>query len=372
MNKFVLLPLLLSILIVSGCVDEVPEVLPTPVMDSQDLESSSMAAADEESQASESEAPETTPLASCWCTVYFTGEDDVEGSLVEFINSSQSTIHAAIYDLSLPAVANAIINASERGVNVVLIMDDKQAERDASLYNYLNDSGILVALDNSKSNLMHNKVVVADGERIWAGSTNPTYNGVNLNNNNALIIESPELADNYIVEIEEMWLEYQLDNKTVMGTPHSLVEIQGITVENYFAPEDGVEDEILSELDSASSSIYFMIFTFTSDPIEQKLVEKYNQGLDVKGIFEKRQTYSEYAAYEPLLNASVPVIVDENGYTMHHKVFIIDNSTTITGSYNPTKAANTKNDENVLIIHDPEVTQEFLDEFDKLWCDWCD
>jgi phosphatidylserine/phosphatidylglycerophosphate/cardiolipin synthase-like enzyme len=39
----------------------------------------------------------------------------------------------------------------------------------------------------------------------------------------------------------------------------------------------------------------------------------------------------------------------------------------ITGSFNPTKAGDTKNDENVLIIHDENVTNQYLEEFEKVW-----
>jgi len=215
---------------------------------------------------------------------------------------------------------------------------------------------------------MHNKVIVVDGARVWTGSTNPTENGVN--NNNTLVIESAVIAENYVTEIEEMYMQYQLgETKMVKPTPHPVTEIDGVVVENYFAPEDNVEDRILEELDNASSSIYFMVFTFTSNPIEQELIEKYNAGVDVKGIFEARQT-GAYSAFDPMLQAGIPVIKDQNGCTMHHKVFIIDNSTTITGSFNPTKAADTKNDENIVIVHDAGFTSEYLDEFNKLWSEW--
>jgi phosphatidylserine/phosphatidylglycerophosphate/cardiolipin synthase-like enzyme len=51
---------------------------------------------------------------------------------------------------------------------------------------------------------------------------------------------------------------------------------------------------------------------------------------------------------------------------MHHKVFIIDNNTIITGSFNPSKAANEKNDENILIINNKDIAKRFLEEFDYL------
>ena len=54
---------------------------------------------------------------------------------------------------------------------------------------------------------------------------------------------------------------------------------------------------------------------------------------------------------------------------MHHKVFIIDNQTVETGSFNPTKGADSVNDENILIMHDEDVTQMYLREFKELYND---
>lgn len=51
---------------------------------------------------------------------------------------------------------------------------------------------------------------------------------------------------------------------------------------------------------------------------------------------------------------------------MHHKVFIIDGKTVVTGSFNPTAGGNTRNDENILIIEDEEIAELFLEEFDKV------
>jgi len=52
---------------------------------------------------------------------------------------------------------------------------------------------------------------------------------------------------------------------------------------------------------------------------------------------------------------------------MHHKVFIIDNETVITGSFNPTKNADLRNDENILIIHNKWIAKKYLKEFEKVW-----
>ncbi|PIZ50622.1 hypothetical protein COY27_06455 [Candidatus Woesearchaeota archaeon CG_4_10_14_0_2_um_filter_33_13] len=54
---------------------------------------------------------------------------------------------------------------------------------------------------------------------------------------------------------------------------------------------------------------------------------------------------------------------------MHHKVFIIDNRTVITGSYNPTGGGDKSNDENILIVEDEEIAGRFVEEFIKVRLD---
>ena len=49
------------------------------------------------------------------------------------------------------------------------------------------------------------------------------------------------------------------------------------------------------------------------------------------------------------------------------KVFIIDESTVIFGSYNPSKNGNERNDENLLIIHDERLAEAFSVEFSRVW-----
>ena len=51
---------------------------------------------------------------------------------------------------------------------------------------------------------------------------------------------------------------------------------------------------------------------------------------------------------------------------MHHKVFIIDEEVVITGSMNPSKGGDTRNDENVLIIKDKEIARVFMEEYNDV------
>ena len=51
---------------------------------------------------------------------------------------------------------------------------------------------------------------------------------------------------------------------------------------------------------------------------------------------------------------------------MHEKIVLIDDKIVIVGSYNPTRSADTKNEENILIIKDENISKIFLEEINHL------
>ncbi len=112
-----------------------------------------------------------------------------------------------------------------------------------------------------------------------------------------------------------------------------------------------------------------MTFSFTSQEIANQLLLKNFHNLTVNGIMEVKQI-SQYSVYQQLLTSHLNVIKDQNKYNLHHKVFIIDQETVITGSFNPTSNGDKHNDENILIIHDKEIARLYLQEFSSLWQNW--
>lgn len=52
---------------------------------------------------------------------------------------------------------------------------------------------------------------------------------------------------------------------------------------------------------------------------------------------------------------------------MHHKFFVIDNKTVITGSFNPTKAADYSNDDNLVVIRNTEIAKQYSHEFQRIY-----
>jgi phosphatidylserine/phosphatidylglycerophosphate/cardiolipin synthase-like enzyme len=210
---------------------------------------------------------------------------------------------------------------------------------------------------------MHNKFCIVDGVKVSSGSMNPTDNGAFKNNNNLVFIESSILAQNYEDEFAEMWNGTFKKGDSVQS---SVVEVSGTKIENYFCPEDNCASHVKEVLKSAEKSIHFMTFSFTDDSIANILLLKDLEGVDVRGVMEARQV-SKYSVFELLAYQGIDVVKDLNKANMHHKVFIIDSSIVITGSYNPTGNGNKGNDENILIIYSEEIGSLFEEEFSKVY-----
>ncbi len=286
-------------------------------------------------------------------SVYFCPRDNCNSKLVNLIKNSSSSVYCALYDIDLKDVIYALANKSH-SIDVKIIIDND------NFNNQIKGEG--VRIDNSNQ-LMHNKFCIFDNKKIFTGSFNPTERGAYKNNNNMLVIYSKYLAENYKKEFDELW-QGNFGKGDKVKNP--IIYLNNIKIENYFCPEDDCAWHITDVLNSANKSIYFMTFSFTSEKIANSIINKYGKGLDVKGVFEKSQR-SKYSQFDRMKDFGLDVKWDNNSYNMHHKVFIIDNKTVITGSFNPTKSANKRNDENILIIHNKEIADKYLREFNLIY-----
>ena len=309
-----------------------------------------------------------------WISVYFTNPDSPtagtfrggpDNALAQAIKRARMRVDVAIYHLNLWSIRDALLDAHQRGVTVRVVtesdnMDEVEVQQ-------LIDGGIPVLGDRRES-LMHNKFVVIDGAEVWTGSMNFTTTGTYHNDNALIRIDSTRLAENYTSEFEEMFIEDHFGDDVVLNTPHPSLNINGVQVETYFSPDDGVANRIDELIASAQDSIRFMAYSFTSDPISKAILGRVNQGVTVSGVFEENQYYSNIGTeFDRLFNAGLDVRLDGNRYNMHHKTIILDDEVVITGSYNFSRNAEEHNDENVLIIHSPQVAAQFFMEFERVY-----
>jgi phosphatidylserine/phosphatidylglycerophosphate/cardiolipin synthase-like enzyme len=313
-----------------------------------------------------------------WYQIYFTmpkypdKESEHHGSiddkLTAFINTARTSVDIAIYQLDLPNVTQALINAKKRGatVRVVTDIDILNDPKENPSFKELQKDGIPV-IGGNPSAIMHNKFVVVDKMAVWSGSWNFTENDTYRYNNNGILIQSPELARNYATTFEKMFNNKAFGPSRKPGGTTPRLTIDSAAVENYFAPEDLVTEKIIARLKTAAYTIDFMAFSFTDDNIGQTVVDRTKAGVKVRGVFEKTGSETQFSEYGKLRKAGLDVLQDGNPYLMHHKVFIVDSRTVILGSFNFSQNAENENDENVLIIDDAPLAQAFEAEFARVY-----
>lgn len=319
--------------------------------------------------------PGTETPSLDWIQVYFTdpsaphagdyiGGPDEE--LAAAIEAARLTVDVAIYNLNLWSIRNALLDAWQRGVQVRVVVESDNLDGDE--IQDLVAAGIPV-LGDRREGLMHNKFVIIDRQEVWTGSLNFTVSGGYYDNNNLIRIRSTQVAETYMHEFDEMFKDDRFGPDSIADTVHPFLTIDGVDIEFYFSPDDGVAARLVELILEAQESIYFMAFSFTADDIGAAIVDAaLTREVTVAGVMEVEQVNTNQGTeYDYFQQSGLDVLLDGNEGQMHHKVIIVDRSIVITGSYNFSASAETRNDENLVIIHNPVIAGYYLDEFQRVY-----
>ena len=313
-------------------------------------------------------------LRGQWFEVYVTNPDSplssqgtggVDGPLVDAINSARLSVDVAVYSLSLNSVRYALIDAHNRGVTVRMVMESTNMDR--SDVQALLAAGVPIRGDEQPG-LMHDKFMIVDRSEVWLGSMNFTDSGTYDDNNNMIRVRSTEVAENYLVEFNEMFEKGLFGPNVLAETPNPDLMLDGTRVETYFSPDDHVATALYNLLSNAQESIHFLAFSFTTNELGDIVRQKAEDGLEVKGVMDVEQAASNTGTeFDPFKQAGLDVLIDGNAGQMHHKMFIVDGRIVVLGSYNFSKSAEERNDENILVVYNEDIAQFFLQEFQRVY-----
>lgn len=267
----------------------------------------------------------------------------------------------------------------------------------------------------SADNQMHNKFCVIDGTWVWTGSWNWTTTGLygtnanrgagilKGNSNNSVEINSTDLASIYRTEFDEMWgsntalpntaISNFSDRKTD-NTLHT-VYVNGKKVDVYFSGGDNAIGHVVDYINQyADYSAYFSIFAWSDQSLGDALKVKWEgstqdevgtlTGFKVKGVFDSGfwndwwsasvdmtgRTASQTSTNNPNTRWAnpAPVYSSNEDRKLHDKYMIIDvdtnsDPTVVTGSTNWSSNGNDYNDENLLMIHDANIANQYEQDF---------
>ncbi len=129
-----------------------------------------------------------------------------------------------------------------------------------------------------------------------------------------------------------------------------------------FTPRENCTNLIIDSVDHAKKSVLVQAYQFTSKPIAESLVQAKKRGIDVMVILDESQVSSKYSVINELFHQKIPIYIDYKPAIAHNKIIIIDDSKVITGSFNFTYAAESRNTENLLIITgDPLLVEQYVE-----------
>ena len=139
------------------------------------------------------------------CECYFFPNPSNEQRVVNMFRTCKKTLDLAIFTFTRDSIAQAILEANQRGVKIRCIGDDGNSKVKGSDVRLLASNGIPCKTDNNLRFHMHNKMAIIDNSVVITGSFNWTSQAVNKNQDNILFIEDKNIATQYTDYYNKMW-----------------------------------------------------------------------------------------------------------------------------------------------------------------------
>ena len=147
---------------------------------------------------------ETGAVISARMRVLFSPEDDCAREIVEAIDGAREYVYVAMYFFTSRPIAQAVIRARDRGLDVRVCLDDEQPHYEYSKSKYLENNNISLRYVGG-SGIMHNKFCVIDDRVTVTGSYNWTARADLENDENVIFIESAAVARIFKEQFNRYW-----------------------------------------------------------------------------------------------------------------------------------------------------------------------
>lgn len=138
-------------------------------------------------------------------SVYFSPQDKItQNHILPLIKNAKKYIYIPAFLITDRRLADELIAAKNRNVEVKIILDALNAHSKYSQIKYLRTNGIEVKAENYAGKL-HSKMIIIDDEITVLGSMNFSKSGQNYNDENVLVIRNHQIAAGYREFFEYLW-----------------------------------------------------------------------------------------------------------------------------------------------------------------------
>lgn len=354
--------------------------------------------------------------------------DDLETVISDFIAGARTSLAVAVQELDNPVIAQALLDASWRGVRVELFLEQDylrsplagnpptlpvprpgETQEDAlrrvqwgtDETELAENRRILAALLRSdvqvrgdyNPRIFHQKFVLRDYDgtavptsALLSGSANFTVTDCHQNLNHVFVFHNAFVCRQYATEVEQ--LRRGSFGRGMHGAVPKTYDLAGVPVKVLFAPDHTPELEIMKQMLKGAEEISFAIFTFAgSSGIDDAMLALARGGMRIRGVLDRGQAAHDWAAPPWLVHENIELYVPRRDgpfahlRKLHHKLMVIDEQVVVAGSFNYTAPANEYNDENIFVVgsvhdevegievaHDPggEIARHLKAEIDRI------
>jgi phosphatidylserine/phosphatidylglycerophosphate/cardiolipin synthase-like enzyme len=155
---------------------------------------------------------------------------------------------------------------------------------------------------------------------------------------------------------------------TPAGAGNALTEpVQAQVLGVYFTPPAGPAQAIIAQIDHSEREVLVQAYGFTHRSIAQALARAQQRGVDVRVLVDAKSEAQNHAVLALLEDAQVHLRADGQHAIAHNKLMLIDEAVVITGSFNFTNAAESRNAENLLILQSHELSQVYKQQWERHW-----
>ena len=144
-----------------------------------------------------------------------------------------------------------------------------------------------------------------------------------------------------------------------------------------FFPSAECLERLLAHMSRASRTLDVCVYDLTDTRIRDALLVRHKAGVRVRVISDHENATHTSSAILQLAAEGVATLVDATSahvtqrpaltHLMHHKFVLVDEALLLTGSFNMTYSASSKNFENILLTDDAYLVQKYAGEFERLW-----
>ena len=135
----------------------------------------------------------------------------------------------------------------------------------------------------------------------------------------------------------------------------------------YFTPPAGAAQAIVKAIDASSKEVLVQAYGFTHNAMAQAIVRAHQRGVKVSVLLDQKSDHTNRYVVDLFNNAQVTMRQDGKHAIAHNKVMVIDENIVITGSFNFTNSAETRNAENFLILKSSPLAARYKEEWLKHW-----